>query len=179
MATNPTTFDPIVEYDSEIIYWPHWKDAAGNPIKNSAGAPFPKPVIEPLSIGIVHIWKWESVWNGALMKARLNKTNSGTWNGYAQDEAWVSRITARQEEENSGDYWLIHYIVKCNPYKWTTGIPNIGYFYKDGSDNKAFTTVDEFQYIGFLDDSGGATETPSFENFVIKGRTSLSFTGVN
>jgi hypothetical protein len=180
MTTDPVTFAPIVEYDSEIIYWPHWKREDGTPIANSAGAPFPKPIVEPLSIGIVHIWKWEENFSGAIQKSRLNKVNSGSWNGWGQDEAWVSRITARLEEENGMMRWMVHYIIKCNPYKWTTNIPHIGYFYKQGNNLKAFQTEDEFQYVGFLDSNGDKTETPLESQFIIKGRANLSsFTGVS
>ena len=177
MATDPVSFAPIVEYDAEVIYMPHWKDASGAAIKNTADAPFPKPIVEPISIGIVHIWKWEASYTGATHKARLNKTNSGSWNGYAQDEAWVSRITAKEEEENGYQRWLVHYIIKCNPFGWKTLIPHMGYFYDDG-DKKGFQTSDGFQYIGFLDGSGNETTSPVTSDFIIKGRTSFSFTGV-
>lgn len=180
MAIDPVNLPPTVEYDSEVIYMPHWKDVNGDPIMNFADAPFPKPIVEPISIGIVHIWKWEAGFSGSTLKSRLNKTNSGSWNGWATDQAWVSRITAREENENDfDDRWLVHYIIKCNEYGWKTLIPHMGYFYLDGADKKAFQTVDEFQYIGFLDGFGLETTTPVHSEFEIKDKISFSFTGIS
>jgi len=98
MADNPKDFDPVVTYDSEVVYWPMWKKTDGTGIKNGAGAPFPKPIVEPISIGIVHVFKWVDAWGGSLLKQQLNKTNDGMWNGYAEDQAWISRITARRSK---------------------------------------------------------------------------------
>lgn len=180
MAVDPVSFEPIVEYDSEVIYMPHWKDAQGTGLKNSANAPFPKPIVEPISIGIVHVWKWEETFSGAIQKARLNKVNSGTWDGWGQDEAWVSRIIARLEEENGFQRWLVHYIIKCNEQGWRTNMPHMGYFFRDGGEDKAFKTEDGFQYVGFLNkDSGNKSTDPQATEFQIKGRTSFSFTGVS
>ncbi len=155
--TSPTTFVPEYFEDAEVIYWPHWEywnpdDSAKLKFVNSAGGTFGKPVVEPLSVGIVHVKMYETGWTPTKYKQQLNACNSGTWRNWESGQAWISRIITELTDINGVSCHYIHRIIRCNEYGWNTGQLEMGYFYNDGVDIKPFS--DEGIPLGLLTSSG-------------------------
>ncbi len=136
--------------DSEVVYMPHWLQSDGTTvIKNSAGGTFPKPVVEPISIGVIHGFVELATYSDATYKSQLNACNSDTWRGWSAGQAWISRILTENIEVNGTSGQRIHYIVRCNEFGWNAHIPQFGYYYLDGT-----TKVPFEEGMGYLDASG-------------------------
>lgn len=155
MAATVVPNIPIkVWKDSEVVYMPLWKDVNDNPIQNSASMPYPKPIIEPVSVGIIHCELYKSGYTDDDYATELNAVNLAAWRGFEAECAWVSRIIVEPDlSASSGDVVKLHYIVRCCEHGWQLQIPDFGYVYDD-SGLKAFT-ADGVPYIGKLDQSGG------------------------
>ena len=175
---NPATLQKVVTKDAEVIYWPHWKhynSGSLEPIVNPAGGILPKPMVEPMSIGIIHVEFWGAL-SDAAWAEQINSMNSDTWKGFGPGQCWISRILEVIENRNGYDTKKLHYIVRCNKFGWKTGMPWMGYFYDDAGSKKAFKTTDSVPYIGFLDAGGDQTFTPVISDLDIKNE--LSFTSI-
>lgn len=179
MTTPPASNPPIVYRDAEIVYAPHWDKFNGTslePLINSANGAFPKPIVEVMSIGIIHGIKWVNSYSNTEYKTQLNATNNATWRDWDAGQAWISRIITEDEEVNGVSCVKVHYIVRCNEFGWNTRIHDMGYFYIDGADKKAFLTVDDVPYIGLLD-AGAETSTPVASDKQIKRRIDFTVLG--
>lgn len=160
MAAPTALPDPVVYKDAEIVHMPHWLESDGTTvIKNSAGGIFPKPIVEPISIGIIHGIIHKSTYSDTEYATQLNAINNGNWRGWATGKAWVSRILVEDTTVNNNNAKRVHYIVRCCEYGWNTTIPQMGHFYND-SGKKAFVGG-----IGLLSSDG--TELASEDDPVI------------
>ena len=162
MADNPTTIPFKYWRDSEVIYLPHWRRYNGTtlePLVNSADGLFPKPIVKPVAIGVLHFSVWKT-YTDADYKNELNATNSDAWREWEPGQAWVSRIITEDEEVNGVATTRVDYIIRCTEFGWDNDMIQMGYFHKDGTDETAFTTSDGIPYIGTLDAAGakGAAE---------------------
>lgn len=136
--------------DAEVVYMPHWLKSDGTTvIKNSAGGTFPKPIVEPISIGVIHGFVELATYTDATYKSQLNACNSDTWKSWAPGQAWISRILTEDVEVNGTTGVRVHYIIRCNEFGWNSQIPQFGYYYLDGTDKVPFE-----EGIGLLDASG-------------------------
>lgn len=174
---DPTAIETRVYRDGEIIYWPHWQSIDGEskePIVNPAGGILPKPMVEPLAVGIIHGHKWVSAYSDAQYKNQLNATNADGWRSWGVGQAWISRIITANEERDGVSVVHIHYIIRCNEYGWKSTMPWMGYFYDDAGDKKAFLTQDDVPYIGLLDAGGAETFTPVISDLDLKRQISFA-----
>lgn len=131
MATDPTTIQPDVYWDSEVVYMPHWQRFNGTtlePLLNSASGIFPKPVVQAVCIPICHIIQWKTL-SDAERKDQANATNNTTWHSWEPGQAWVSRIIDESEEVNESNTQRVHYVVKCCEFGWDNTFPQMGYFH--------------------------------------------------
>ena len=172
-STDPATYNVTILRDAEIIPWPHWRNHAGTLIVNTAGGIFPKPIVEDISIGIIHAYKWVTELSDEDYKEQLNATNSSTWREWGPGQAWISRIIERPDNINDNSAVKLHYIIRCNEYGWDVEMPQMGYFYYDGANKKAFS-VDGVPYIGLLDGSGDKTDTATSASIQIKRRINFA-----
>jgi len=137
---------PFSYRDSEVVYMPHWLESDGTTvIKNSAGGTFPKPVVEPMSLGVIHGFVELPTYDDATYKSQLNACNSDAWRDWEPGQAWISRILTENVEVNGIPGIKIHYIIRCNEFGWNSHIPQFGYYYKDG-----FTKVPFSEGMGYL-----------------------------
>ena len=60
MPSIPNSGSYVTDFvrDSEIWYVPLWKDRDGNVIQNPANGAYPKPQVEPISIGVIKYPAW-------------------------------------------------------------------------------------------------------------------------
>lgn len=166
----------VVHRDSEVIYLPHWKDYNGTPLLTTAGGLYPKPIVKPVAVGIIHVEFWQPSYTDAQYVSQLNATNSGAWKGWPAGQAWISRILTHDEKIEDTDGVWMHYIVRCCELGWDQDFPSMGYYYVTGGDKTAFTTIDGFAYIGQHDAAGDNGEpTAYFQEEQLKRRISFSF----
>jgi hypothetical protein len=151
--SNPDTLPPVVYRDAEIVYMPHWVDTSLAVIKNTDNKVFPKPHVEPISIGIIHGIRWSTTYSNANYQNELNAINTDTWRSWAPGHAWVSRILTEDEEINGVECTKIHYIVRCNRYGWNITMPQMGFV--EGTPE-------------FLDGMGDVTTSPISSGIAIK-----------
>ncbi len=157
-------FDPEYFEDAEIIYWPHWEywdsgDSSKLKLVNSAGGTFGKPIVEPLSVGIVHVKMYETGWSAAKYKSQLNACNNDSWRSWPAGQAWISRIITEEAQVNGTNCHSVHRIIRCNEYGWNTGQLEMGYFYKEGGDIKPFS--DDGIPLGLLKTNGDKATSAS------------------
>lgn len=148
--------EPKVWRDAEVIYAPVWREHDGTtPIQNSAEAPYPKQVIEPVSVGVIHCIAYKA-YTDAHYKNQLNATNAAAWRGWEPGQAWVSRIITNDDLSVGGatNVSEVHYIVRCLETGWDALFADIGYVYIDASSYKPFL-ADGQPYLGKLDGAGG------------------------
>ena len=139
MAAPTSLPSPVVYKDAEIVHMPHWLESDGTTvIKNSAGGIFPKPIVEPISIGIIHGIIYKQEYTDAEYVTQLNATNNSAWRGWGEGKAWVSRILVEDTTVNQISAKKVHYIVRCCEFGWNSNMPQMGHFYSD-SGKQAFT----------------------------------------
>lgn len=178
---SATNNPPNVYDDGEIIYWPHWQyfdGATKKAILNSADGIFPKPIVEPISIHIYHIEKFVTSMTDAQLKEQYNACNSDTWKAWEPGQAWISRIRRKKAQVNGQNGLWVHYIIRCNEFGWDTNIPNMGYFYKNGSTKTSFSS-EGLGPIGYLKSDGNKAVAPtevSMSNKQIKRRINFTST---
>lgn len=172
---SATTFAVKVWRDSEVVYMPHWLESDGSTvIMNSADGAFPKPIVEPIAIGVIHGIKWVSSYSDGEFKTQINATNSDGWRGWSAGQAWISRILTEEENINDEDVIKVHYIIRCNEFGWNAHIAQMGYFYKDAGNKAIFD-----EGIGLLDGSGNelALGSPAVDaDIQVKRRISFGST---
>lgn len=157
--TNPTSIPPKYWGDSEVIYLPQWQryDSNGNlePLVNSAGGLFPKPIVKPVSIGIIHVEMWKEPYPDSQFKNEINATNADTWRGWEPGQAWISRVLAQREETNGyQDVAKLHYVIRCSEFGWDNDFIQMGYWHDDNGAKQSFQTQDGVPYVGTLSASG-------------------------
>ena len=146
----------IERRSSEKIWWPAFKDYAGNPIANGAGHVPVKPLFQLTAIAVYHFTIFRG-YTDANFRAHINAVNSDTWRVWPPYSAWISEIHSDGVKTlgsggsaTSGEE--IRYVVRCIDRQdgWRLEYPNVGWAYDDGGD---FTPFDGF--IGNLDAGGG------------------------
>lgn len=140
--------------DSDVVYVPVWKDNASVPIGNSSKLPYPKPTVEPISVGVIHGIVYKSSYTDADYRNELDAVNTDTWRAWTAGEAWVSRILTDTMNVDLVDIVEVHYIIRCTKRKWEVVFPDIGYVYVDAGVYKSFVDADGIPYIGKLDNAG-------------------------
>lgn len=169
---DPTTLGFEFYRTSEIIYMPVWKDHAGNAtIINTAKGLYPKPIVEPVSVGIYKCTKWDTNYSDSDFSTELNATNSDTWRGWTARKAWISSIETRPDDVQEISCTRVDYTIRCLEYGWDAIFPDCGYFYKTGSDYKTFVDTDGAPYLGKLNGSGDKatmTANPTINTHQIK-----------
>ena len=180
---NPSTFPVEYDEDGEIIYFPHWQYWDTNTTKanlvNVNGGTFGKPVVEPMSIGIVHVVSYDTSWTEAKFKNQNNACNSDVWRDWQPGEAWISRIITSKTEINGVACTRVHRIVRCNEFGWNTQQLEMGYFYMSGTTTVPFS--DEGIPLGMLQANGDRATSASNvarSDKPIKRRISFSGIGI-
>lgn len=159
---------------------PLWKDKDGAVIQNSAKGPFPKPQIEPVSVGIIRATVRKASYSDSDYKTQLNSVNDGTWRNWDAGQAWCARIRTKSVNEGGTDYTLVRYIVLCCEHGWKSVTPDLGYYYLSSSNPKVFADSDGYAYLGCMDGSGAKLSSASnmtIKEFSVKRPVSFSFLG--
>lgn len=169
--------EPTVWRDSEVIYMPHWVEHDNSTmIVNSAGGVYPKPIVEPVAIGVIHGVVHFSSYSDSRFKQELNTTNSGSWRGWDAGQAWISRIVTEEVTINGNtDAVKVHYQIRCNEFGWNHRIPQMGYFHLSGGQRQVFE-----EGIGLLSSGGGELPvggTPVDSDIQVKRRINFSTLG--
>ena len=178
---SPSAFPVEYEEDSEIVYFPHWQYWSSSTAKanlvNVNGGTFGKPIVEPISIGIVHVIAYDTNWTPAKYKNQLNACNSDAWRSWEPGEAWISRILTNKTEINGVACTRVHRIIRCNEYSWNTGQLEMGYAYRSGTDTIPFS--DEGIPLGLLRSDGNkATTTTDAARSDKQIKRRISFSGL-
>ena len=151
MAAPTSLPSPVVYRDAEVVYMPQWVLSDGSTyIKNSAGGLHPKPIIEPVAIGIIHGVVYKETYSDASYKNEINATNSGGWKSWGAGQAWVSRIITQEVEVNNIEAQRVHYIIRCCEYGWENNTPQSGFFWLDDDGYK----IPFDEGAGLLDGNG-------------------------
>lgn len=156
MPAQPNSGSYVTDFtrDSEIWYLPVWRDTTGAIIQNTAKGTYPKPQIEPVSIGVIKATVRKTSYTDANYKTQVNAVNDNTWRDWAAGQAWIGHVRTKEQEEGGVNYTIVRYIVYCCEYGWKSIAPQIGYYYLSGGNPKAFVDADGSPYIGCLDNSG-------------------------
>lgn len=157
MPTTPNSASYVTDFtrDSEIWFLPVWKDKDGTVIQNTAKGPYPKPLIAPMSVGVIRATVRKSTYTDTNYRDQLNATNSGDWRQWTAGQAWIGRILTKDVNEGGSSLVEVKYTVYCTKLGWKEIAPQLGYYYKDGSNAKVFVDADSLPYLGCLDNSGG------------------------
>lgn len=141
--------------DSEVVYAPHWKDTSNVVLANSARAPYPTKIIEPLAVGIIHAIKYSTTYSDTDYATELNAVNSVAWRGWQPGQAWVSRIVTEEDMEINGTTGVtqVHYIVRLSEIGWQLSIADLSAVYVASGAFRPFL-ADGSPYLGKLDGSG-------------------------
>ena len=182
MPTAPNSGSYVTNFtrDSEIWFMPVWRDKDGAIVQNTAKGPFPKPQIEPVSVGIIRATVRKTSYLDSDYKTELNSVNSGTWRAWTAGQAWCAKIRTKPTTEGGVDYTLVRYVVLTCEIGWKSTVPDFGYYYISSSNPKVFADADGYPYIGCLDGSGGKLSSATdmiLKDFSIKRPVSFSFLG--
>jgi hypothetical protein len=163
MPEKPNSISYVTDFEreSEIWFLPVCKDRNGAVIQNSAKGTFPKPRVEPVSIGVIKATVRKENYTDGDFKTQLNATNSGSWRDWAAGQAYIAHIRTWESNEFDTPVTMVRYVVLCCELGWKALTPQLGYYYLDDGKIKVFTDEAGMPYIGNLSNGGGSLAASS------------------
>lgn len=159
-------------------------DRDGNPIDNSAGAPFDPPLMEEVAILTVRITRNESTYNPAEAFSYANSVNAtgctiaGLPVGARQ--ARCLGIPADNASRNGIDYWQVTYEFEFKILLWDRSVLDTGLYYLDAGEPKTFKDAENapMQTPQLLDGAGGLGTVPTYLTFHTKNEKNFGVLGL-
>lgn len=94
------------------------KDTDGNAVLNPAGDPYDPPIEIPRSLIKVKFVRNEPSFSGALIRAFVDKINSGPWGGAATGNVRCDDISAEEAFKKGVSYFVVSYEFTEDPQGW-------------------------------------------------------------
>lgn len=165
---DPTTWVPIASANFETYQWYSVEDKNGTPFANGAGTPFTSSLPIPRTLTRYDFEQFEPPSTKLdTISERNESINSTTFLG---KPARTLRLTVK--DATIGFYygykvWRVSYSLLFKKDDWKYKVYNIGPYYLDGAEKKAFRTDPPFEqsYFGFLNGSGALSATPTIKEF--------------
>jgi len=140
-STDPQQQKPPLERPPVIVWNMEHRqvfpthDAAGDPLRNTAGDVFDPPPAMDRTILICTITRNEASYNAQLALQYANKVNKAPWYVFPKHVGKIANIGGRSMFEDGANFWEVTYEIQLDDELWIpTLILSVGPRYRDAAD---------------------------------------------
>ncbi len=109
-ANSPLDQPVTISWSTQSRTEPFDRDVrSGDPIVNTVGDPFDPPLPRPVAVDVLTMVRNEEEYDAIAMRQFKNHTNSSSFWGAGEDQAYCADITAEKIQEGQVTFWRVRY----------------------------------------------------------------------